>query len=282
MSECDHCDHSHCSGCESNPKQNPQDAAIADFLQHVKHKIVVMSGKGGVGKSTVSVDLALLLSERGYQVGLMDVDLHGPSVAGMLGYMDKHVQVEGEKLVPFRYSDHLEFLSAQGFLAQQDDALIWRGPLKVGAIRQFMSDTKWDPLDYLIIDCPPGTGDEPLTVVQTIKDAEAIIMTTPQKVALADVRKSLSFCQLGHIPVLGIIENMSGFVCPHCGQEVDIFKAGGGKALAEEKGLPFLGRIPIDPQVVAAEDAGNPLENISEASRKALNSIVDKVVEQDQ
>ena len=171
----------------------------------------------------------------------MDVDLHGPSVAGMLGFMDKHVQVEGEKLIPFRYSDHLEFLSAQGFLAQQDDALIWRGPLKVGAIRQFMSDTKWDPLDYLIIDCPPGTGDEPLTVVQTIKDAEAIIVTTPQKVALADVRKSLSFCQLGHIPVRGIIENMSGFVCPHCGQEVDIFKAGGGKALAEEKGLPFLG-----------------------------------------
>lgn len=181
MSECDHCDHSHCSGCASNPKQNPQDVAIADFLGHVKHKIVVMSGKGGVGKSTVSVDLALLLSQRGYHVGLMDVDLHGPSVAGMLGFMDRHIQVENEKLVPFKYSDNLEFLSAQGFLAEQDDALIWRGPLKVGAIRQFMSDTQWDPLDYLIIDCPPGTGDEPLTVVQTIKDAEAIVVTTPRK-----------------------------------------------------------------------------------------------------
>lgn len=282
MSEaCEHCDHSHCSSCGEKPQLNEQDIAIADFLHQVKHKIVVMSGKGGVGKSTVSVDLALLLSQRGYKVGLMDVDLHGPSVAGMLGFTGKHVQVVGEQLVPFKYNDNLEFLSAQGFLANDDDALIWRGPLKIGAIRQFMSDTCWGALDYLIIDCPPGTGDEPLTVVQTIPDAEAIIVTTPQKVALADVRKSLSFCELGNIPVRGIIENMSGFICPHCGQEVDIFKAGGGKALAEEKNLPFLGKIPIDPMVVAAEDNGNPLESISEGCRKALEGIVDKVVEKD-
>ncbi len=265
------------------PKQqpNPQDIAIADFLSHVKHKLVVMSGKGGVGKSTVAVDLALLLSTRGYKVGLMDVDLHGPSVAGMLGYMDKRVQVEGEKLIPFHYNDNLEFISAQGFLAQEDDALIWRGPLKIGAIRQFMSDTNWDPLDYLVIDCPPGTGDEPLTVIQTIPDAQAIIVTTPQKVALDDVRKSLKFCQLGNIKVRGIIENMSGFVCPHCGQEVDIFKSGGGKALAEEKSLPFLGKIPIDPQVVSAEDDGSPLEHLSEASQKALDTIVDAILAAD-
>jgi len=282
MSEaCEHCDHSHCSGCSEKPQLNEQDIAIADFLHQVKHKIVVMSGKGGVGKSTVAVDLALILSQRGYKVGLMDVDLHGPSVAGMLGFTGKHVQVVGEQLVPFKYNDNLEFLSAQGFLANVDDALIWRGPLKIGAIRQFMSDTCWGPLDYLIIDCPPGTGDEPLTVVQTIPDSEAIIVTTPQKVALADVRKSLSFCELGKIPVRGIIENMSGFICPHCGQEVDIFKAGGGKALAEEKHLPFLGKIPIDPMVVAAEDNGNPLESISEGCRKALEGIVDKVVEKD-
>ncbi len=282
MSEaCEHCDHSHCDGCSEKPQMNEQDIAIADFLHQVKHKIVVMSGKGGVGKSTVSVDLALLLSERGYKVGLMDVDLHGPSVAGMLGFTGQHVQVAGEQLVPFKYNDNLEFLSAQGFLANDDDALIWRGPLKIGAIRQFMSDTCWSALDYLIIDCPPGTGDEPLTVVQTIPDAEAIIVTTPQKVALADVRKSLNFCKLGNIPVRGIIENMSGFICPHCGQEVDIFKAGGGQALAEEKHLPFLGKIPIDPMVVAAEDNGNPLESISEGCRKALEGIVDKVVEKD-
>lgn len=283
MSECSGCSKSGsaCSGCASKPKVNEQDIAIADFLAQVKHKLVVMSGKGGVGKSTVSVDLALILAERGYKVGLMDVDLHGPSIATMLGFDKARVQVLGDQLLPFYYNDNLEFLSAQGFLANSDDALIWRGPMKIGAIRQFMSDTRWDPLDYLIIDCPPGTGDEPLTVIQTITDAQAVIVTTPQKVALADVRKSLSFCELAHIPVRGIIENMSGFICPHCHQKVDIFKSGGGKDLAAEKGLPFLGQIPIDPMVVAAEDNGSPLDNISPESRTALDEIVDNILAAD-
>jgi ATP-binding protein involved in chromosome partitioning len=278
MSDCENCSASSCDGCSKKNTRDPQDIAISNFLSQVKHKLIVMSGKGGVGKSTVAVDLALILSERGYRVGIMDVDLHGPSVAGMLGYEDAHLRAEGDKLLPFKYSDNLYFLSAQGLLANEDDPLVWRGPLKIGAIRQFMSDTEWPALDYLIVDCPPGTGDEPLTVIQTIRDAKAIIVTTPQRVSLADVRKSVNFCRMGNVPICGVVENMSGFICPHCGKEVDIFKVGGGEALAKEKNLPFLGRIPIDPMVVAAEDDGKPLDNLSKGCRAALDTIVDNVI----
>jgi ATP-binding protein involved in chromosome partitioning len=277
MTDCEHCSRNNCDGCSQKPKENPQDAAIADFLAQVKHKFIVMSGKGGVGKSTVAVDLALLLSQKGYKVGLLDVDLHGPSIAGMLGFEKAHLQAAGDRLLPFQYNDNLCFMSAQGLLANEDDPLIWRGPVKIGAIRQFMSDTQWPALDFLIIDCPPGTGDEPLTIVQTIRDAEAIIVTTPQKVSLADVKKSINFCEMAHIPIRGIIENMSGFICPHCGQRVDIFKSGGGEKLAQEKGLPFLGKIPIDPMIVSAEDNGEPLSNLSEGCKQALDAIVDKL-----
>ena len=195
MSDCDRCSQSSCAGCPSasEKKVNPQDVAIHQFLGQVKHKFIVMSGKGGVGKSTVSVDLALLLAEKGFKVGLLDVDLHGPSVAGMLGFSNAHLMAKKDRLLPFEVNKNLCFISAQGLLQSEDDPLIWRGPVKIGAIRQFLSDTDWPALDYLIIDCPPGTGDEPLTVVQTIPDAEAIIVTTPQKVSLADVRKSVNF-----------------------------------------------------------------------------------------
>lgn len=279
MSDCDRCSQSSCAGCPSasEKKVNPQDVAIHQFLGQVKHKFIVMSGKGGVGKSTVSVDLALLLAEKGFKVGLLDVDLHGPSVAGMLGFSNAHLMARKDRLLPFEVNKNLCFISAQGLLQSEDDPLIWRGPVKIGAIRQFLSDTDWPALDYLIIDCPPGTGDEPLTVVQTIPDAEAIIVTTPQKVSLADVRKSVNFCDMAHIKIRGIIENMSGFICPHCGEKVDIFKSGGGRQLADEKQLPFLGQIPIDPMVVAAEDDGKPLQNLSEGCRKALDDIVNKL-----
>ncbi len=237
-----------------------QDNAITRSLGKIKNKIMVMSGKGGVGKSTVSVNLALSLAQRGYQVGLMDVDIHGPDVVRML---DLRGTLEApsapDALVPpLRYNDNLKVVSLEYMMRDRDEAIIWRGPLKIQAIRQFIADMDWGELDYLIIDAPPGTGDEPLTVAQTIPLVKAIVVTTPQKVALADVRKSINFCRSVNVEIVGVVENMSGFVCPHCNQTVDIFKSGGGEDVAREFDLPFLGRVPMDPQVVAAGDEGVP------------------------
>lgn len=277
MSECDNCNHEDCASCSSKPEPSEQDLNIEKFLGQVKNKYVVMSGKGGVGKSTVAADIAVLLSKRGFKVGLLDVDLHGPSIATILGLTGMPLNAIDNKLLPYKYNDNLEVLTVQGLLADNDSALIWRGPVKIGVIRQFLSDTQWSPLDYLIIDCPPGTGDEPLTVIQTIKDAQAIIVTTPQEVALADVRKSINFCEMAKVKIKGIVENMSGFVCPHCHEVVNIFKSGGGENLAKEKGLTFLGKIPIDPQVVDADDAGDPIEKLGQETAAALKAIVEKL-----
>ncbi len=279
MSDCDSCTKEDCANCASKDnKPSPQDEAIASFLSQVKHKLVIMSGKGGVGKSTVATDIALLLSEKGFKVGLLDVDLHGPSIAGILGLVGTPLTAIGDKMIPYHYNDNLYVMTIQGIMQDKDAALIWRGPVKIGVIRQFMSDTQWPALDYLIIDCPPGTGDEPLTVIQTIKDVEAVIVTTPQKIALDDVRKSISFCTMAEVPIAGIVENMSGLVCPHCHEVIDVFKTGGGEALAAEKEITFLGRLPMDPAVVMADDAGNPLDNLGIATKSALEGIVNKLV----
>ena len=258
---------------------NEQDYKINAFLGNVKHKLMVMSGKGGVGKSTVAANLAIALSEKGYSVGLLDVDLHGPSIAGILGLTGIPLNADGDQLLPYQYNENLQVMSVQGLLADPDDALIWRGPLKIGVIRQFLADTKWADLDYLIIDCPPGTGDEPLTIIQTIKDAQAVIVTTPQEVSLADVRKSINFCQQAQLAILGIVENMSGFVCPDCGAVHNIFKSGGGAKLAAERNINFLGKLPIDPQVVDSEDAGNPTAAISLQTKEALKTMVNNIIE---
>ena len=258
---------------------NEQDYKINAFLGNVKHKLMVMSGKGGVGKSTVAANLAIALSEKGYSVGLLDVDLHGPSIAGILGLTGIPLNADGDQLLPYQYNENLQVMSVQGLLADPDDALIWRGPLKIGVIRQFLADTKWADLDYLIIDCPPGTGDEPLTIIQTIKDAQAVIVTTPQEVSLADVRKSINFCQQAQLAILGIVENMSGFVCPDCGTVHNIFKSGGGANLAAERNINFLGKLPIDPQVVDSEDAGNPTAAISLQTKEALKTMVNNIIE---
>ena len=258
---------------------NEQDYKINAFLGNVKHKLMVMSGKGGVGKSTVAANLAIALSEKGYSVGLLDVDLHGPSIAGILGLTGIPLTADGDQLLPYQYNENLQVMSVQGLLADPDDALIWRGPLKIGVIRQFLADTKWADLDYLIIDCPPGTGDEPLTIIQTIKDAQAVIVTTPQEVSLADVRKSINFCQQAQLAILGIVENMSGFVCPDCGTVHNIFKSGGGAKLAAERNINFLGKLPIDPQVVDSEDAGNPTAAISLQTKEALKTMVNNIIE---
>ena len=257
---------------------NEQDYKINAFLGNVKHKLMVMSGKGGVGKSTVAANLAIALSEKGYSVGLLDVDLHGPSIAGILGLTGIPLNADGDQLLPYQYNENLQVMSVQGLLAEPDDALIWRGPLKIGVIRQFLADTKWADLDYLIIDCPPGTGDEPLTIIQTIKDAQAVIVTTPQEVSLADVRKSINFCQQAQLAILGIVENMSGFVCPDCGTVHNIFKSGGGAKLAAERNINFLGKLPIDPQVVDSEDSGNPTASMSATTKEALQAVVVNII----
>ena len=182
--------------------------------------------------------------------------MHGPDVPRMLGLKGMLDLSQNQKLNPMHYSENLKVVSIEVLTQSKDSAIIWRGPIKYSAIRQFISDVEWGELDYLIIDSPPGTGDEPLTVAQVISDAKAIIVTTPQEVSLADVRKSINFCKTVKMELFGLIENMSGFACPHCGEMVDLFGSGGGERTAKETGIPFLGRIPFDPNLVACGDSG--------------------------
>jgi ATP-binding protein involved in chromosome partitioning len=228
-------------------------------MAQIHHKILVLSGKGGVGKSTVAANLAVSLALAGHRTGLLDVDIHGPSIPKLLNIEGRPVSVKDEAIVPIEFGDNLKIMSI-GLLLQSDkDAVIWRGPMKMGVIRQFLKDVEWGELDYLIIDSPPGTGDEPLSVCQLVGEADgAIIVTTPQDLAIADVRKAVTFCRTLRMPILGIIENMSGFACPKCGEVTHIFKQGGGERLALEMLVPFLGSIPIDPQIVEASDTGKP------------------------
>jgi Mrp family chromosome partitioning ATPase len=257
-----------------------QDEVIEKSLVRIKEKIIVLSGKGGVGKSTTAINLAVALAEKGFKVGLLDVDLHGPNVAGMLGLSSEKATVFLEHIMPLHYSENLEIISMQSFLSEDDSAVIWRGPKKIGAIRQFISDVLWGDLDYLIIDSPPGTGDEPLTVAQVIKGARAIIVTTPQEVSLADVRKSINFCRQVSMPIIGLIENMSGFRCPHCGKVTDIFKKDGALSVAQKMHVPLLGKIPIDPEIVKSGDEGKPYLSQKEGAESvsAFKEIVDQII----
>ena len=225
----------------------------------IKHKIMVMSGKGGVGKSSIAANIAVGLSMKGKQVGLMDIDIHGPSIPKIVGLEGVSLKQTEEGLMPIEYSTNLTVMSIGFLIRDSKDAVIWRAPLKHSLIRQFLTDVIWEKLDYLIIDCPPGTGDELISIAQLLEDADGvIIVTTPQDVAVNDVRKSITFCRHVNLPIIGVIENMSGFVCPHCGTVVDIFKTGGGEKMALEMGVPFLGRIPIDPKIVEHSDNGKP------------------------
>lgn len=222
---------------------------------------MVMSGKGGVGKSTVAVNLALSLAAKGFRVGLVDVDIHGPSIPTMLNLPNVTVMNAADGIQPVILGDmfSLEVMSIGFLLNKPDDPVVWRGPLKNSLIEQFLNDVAWGPLDYLIIDCPPGTGDEPLSVAQQLKErAEAVLVTTPQAVSTADVSRSINFCRQLSMPVVGLVENMSGFVCPNCHATTDIFRTGGGKMLAERYDIPFLGSIPIDPSFGISGDAGMP------------------------
>ncbi len=248
------------SGGLSREEQNKlQNAEIQDRLHHIDNKILIMSGKGGVGKSSVATYLSVALARRGRKVGLMDVDLHGPSIPRMLGMKGSLLpsSVPG-KARPVEVLPNLHVISIEVLMGDnKDTATIWRGPLKIGVIRQFISDIEWSDLDYLIIDSPPGTGDEPLTVAQTIPDASAIIVTTPQEVSLADVRKSINFCREVKMQILGIVENMSGLKCPYCGKIIDLFSTEGGKLTAKKEGLRLLGTLPIEPEVVKKGDMGD-------------------------
>jgi len=231
---------------------------IQEKFSKIKQKIIVLSGKGGVGKSTVSTNLAVGLSLKSYKVGLLDVDLHGPNVPNMLGLKNISPKITPEGIYPVEYSENLKVISI-GFFAKDEDAIIWRGPLKHKAIQQFLTDTIWGELDFLIADCPPGTGDEILSIYHVLSKVDgAIIVATPQNVALADVKRSIRFCQETKIPIIGIVENMSGFVCPKCGTQIDIFKTNGARNLAKKYNIPFLGKIPIEPTLVQAEDEGKP------------------------
>ncbi|MCF8053499.1 MAG: Mrp/NBP35 family ATP-binding protein [Desulfobacterales bacterium] len=266
---------------DKNAAQDEQDAAVNASLARIKNKFMVMSGKGGVGKTSTSVHLAMALAAKGHRVGIMDVDLHGPDVPRMLGLTGMLELSASRKLKPLAYSENLGAVSIESLTPSKDDAVIWRGPIKFSAIRQFISDVEWGDLDFLIIDSPPGTGDEPLTVAQTIKDAQAIIVTTPQEVSLADVRKSINFCKTVKMAVFGLIENMSGFTCPHCNKEIDLFGTGGGERTASQMGVPFLGRVPFDPAVVASGDAGTAYreQNADSPVTKAFDKIADKMIE---
>ncbi|OFZ83069.1 MAG: hypothetical protein A2583_12675 [Bdellovibrionales bacterium RIFOXYD1_FULL_53_11] len=242
--------------------------------------IVVMSGKGGVGKSTVAVNLAVWLKGRGKRAGLLDVDLHGPSIPKMLGLEGLTVNGDGKKLFPVD-SGGLKVMSVGFLLPDPDSPVIWRGPMKGKVIKQFLNDVDWGGLDYLVIDCPPGTGDEPLCVCQELgASACALIVTTPQDVATLDVRKSIGFCNKLNIPVLGVVENMSGFVCPKCGELVNIFKSGGGEKMSAQMNTRFLGRIPVDPRFAESGDSGVPIvEGARDSlSAKAFNGIFDALV----
>ena len=274
-------DHGHGHGAQDE-RHAMQDFEIQQKLSHIRNKILVMSGKGGVGKSSIAAYLAVALAQRDFKVGLMDVDLHGPSIPRLLGLKGTIGPSAKEgKATPVRFMPGLEVISIETLMGENKDvATIWRGPIKIGVIRQFISDIDWSDLDYLVIDSPPGTGDEPLTVAQTIPDAKALIVTTPQEISLADVRKSINFCRLVKMDILGIVENMSGLICPHCQKEIELFGSRGGELLAMKENLPLIGKLPLDPQVVQQGDAGRVnaiLENKTPYAQ-AFNAMADEVV----
>ncbi len=257
-----------------------QDKRLKERMLKIKHKLIVISGKGGVGKTTVAVNLAYGLAVKGKKVGILDVDIHGPNIAKMLGIEGKRLVSSESGIEPFQVLPNLKAISLALLLEDKDQPIIWRGPLKMMTIKQFLADVNWGELDYLIVDSPPGTGDEPLSVCQLIPDTKgAIIVTTPQEVAILDSRKSVFFAKKVKVTVIGIIENMSGLICPHCKKEIDLFGRGGGENAAYDLKVPFLGRIPIEPEIVKLGDSGQPYIYFKKETQtaKIMNEITDKI-----
>ncbi|MEM0343730.1 MAG: Mrp/NBP35 family ATP-binding protein [Thermoplasmata archaeon] len=255
--------------------------AIRDNLASVKHKLVVMSGKGGVGKSTVAVNLAVSLVRRGSKVGLLDADMHGPSVPKLLGLPNLPLRTdENGRILPMNVPPGLKVVSIAFLLGDRDAPVIWRGPVKMGAIKQFLEEVEWGRLDYLIVDLPPGTGDEPLSIAQLIPSPDgAVVVTTPQDVALLSVRKSINFAKAVRLPVIGIIENMAGMSCPHCGKLIDVFGDGGPERAAADMQVPFLGRLPLSPVVARSGDEGVPfVTSGNDGVARAFEEITEKII----
>ncbi|MCF6178834.1 MAG: Mrp/NBP35 family ATP-binding protein [Geopsychrobacter sp.] len=282
MGDCNSCEDSSCAshnqGAQENDEMFQRRQALESRICSIKKRILVMSGKGGVGKSTTAVNLAIALSQQGHRVGLLDIDLHGPSLPKMLGLENVRPNGSEEGILPLEFAG-LKLMSIGFLLEKTSDAMIIRGPMKHGTIQQLLADVVWGELDYLVVDCPPGTGDEPLSAVQMLgSNAAAVIVTTPQDLALVDVEKSISFCQQLKLPIIGLIENMSGFICPHCNKRSDIFKSGGGSKLAEKYAVPFLAQVPLDPRIVVAGDSGKP--HILSHPESECSSALESVAEQ--
>ncbi len=259
-SGCDTCGTGSCSAKQARPDESAAEfqdrRRLKERLCHIKRKVLVLSGKGGVGKSTIAANLAVFLGQEGFRVGLLDADIHGPSIPTMLGLEGSRLMSSENAILPAEVSG-IKVVSLGFFLQTDDDAVIWRGPMKANVIRQLVRDVEWGDLDFLVVDLPPGTGDEPLSVVQTLEKTDgAVIVTTPQRVASVDVRKCVTFCRQVGVPVIGVVENMSGFVCPKCGEETPIFRKNGGLEMSVDMDLSFLGSIPIDPRIGEACDAG--------------------------
>jgi ATP-binding protein involved in chromosome partitioning len=258
-------------------------------LAKIRNTIMVMSGKGGVGKSTVAANLGMSLAREGLRVGILDGDIHGPDIPKVLGVEDKSLTSDEEgRIKPVTAFGTIKVVSVGYLLESRDTPVIWRGPMKHSVMRQFLKDVNWGELDFLVVDLPPGTGDEPLSIAQLIKGSSsagalwAVIVTTPQDVALLDARKSVEFARALDLKILGIIENMSGFSCPHCGESIDLFKAGGGMKAATDLKVNFLGALPIEPRIVRDTDEGRPfvLEEESSQANLAFARIVEEILRQ--
>jgi Mrp family chromosome partitioning ATPase len=271
--------------CSTTPKgPDPDVAGIEERMSNVKHRVLVLSGKGGVGKSTFSAQLSHALAAREKQVGLMDVDICGPSIPKIMGLEGEQIHRSNEGWSPVYVGD-IGVMSIGFLLSNPDDAVIWRGPKKNGMIKQFLKDVCWGELDYLVVDTPPGTSDEHLSITQYLKSVGidgAVIITTPQEVALLDVRKEINFCKKVGIKVIGVVENMSGFVCPGCKNETKIFvpTTGGAQKMSEEMQVPFLGSIPIDPRIARSCDEGIVFmeEYPDSPATKSFNDIISKII----
>jgi ATP-binding protein involved in chromosome partitioning len=277
---CNTCNQS--SSCSQQEKEAHTQERLKSKLSHIKHRVMVMSGKGGVGKSSVATNLAVVLSQDGLHVGILDADIHGPNIPKMLGIECRQVEGSENGMIPVEVFPNLEVISMAFFLGDPDNPVVWRGPLKHNAISQFLGEVEWGNLDFLVVDLPPGTGDEPLSVAHLIKNVDgSIIVTTPQDVALLDSRKAVTFSRTLSIPVIGIVENMSGLICPHCHKEISLFKKGGGEKAARDLKVPFLGRIPIDPEIVIDCDRGMPfvMAHPDSEAAKAFKKIGERTKE---
>jgi ATP-binding protein involved in chromosome partitioning len=245
--------------------KKPDEPKIVVNLRRIKRKIMIMSGKGGVGKSTVAANLATELTLRGYKVGLLDCDIHGPTIPTIFGLESEKLSVNEEGILPIQVLPNLSVMSIGFLLENKDSPIIWRGPAKMGAIKQFLEDVLWGKLDFLIIDLPPGTGDEPLSVAQLIPYCDgSVLVTTPQDVALISVRKSIKFSEKLNVPVIGLVDNMHGLICPHCGKYIEVFRTGGVEKASKDFKIPILARLPIEPKVAEMEDKGTVVRGLLE------------------